>query len=196
MIKRAERAFTLIELLIVVAIISILALIVYTNFSAAIVRTKVARSQADIRSLTTTLESYRSDWNYALPPTVQIQPGTRIYIEPMHLSRVHYLTTPVNYLGGVDPNSPFSNFHGYYFYNWTALAELNNQKAVTFYWNNINNPERALWMFSTIGPNSIEYPYVQVPMEGGDVAGRALVFLDYNPTNGIFSPGIIQRHGL
>jgi type II secretion system protein G len=56
-------AFTLIELLIVVAIIAILAAIAVPNFLEAQTRSKVSRAQADMRSLATAIESYRVDNN-------------------------------------------------------------------------------------------------------------------------------------
>lgn len=56
-------AFTLIELLIVVAIIAILAAIAVPNFLEAQVRAKVARAAADLRTLATALEAYRIDNN-------------------------------------------------------------------------------------------------------------------------------------
>ena len=58
-----QRAFTLIELLIVIAIIAILALIAVPNFLEAQTRAKVARVQADMRSIATTLEAYYVDHN-------------------------------------------------------------------------------------------------------------------------------------
>ncbi|MBM3334669.1 prepilin-type N-terminal cleavage/methylation domain-containing protein, partial [Candidatus Sumerlaeota bacterium] len=54
-------AFTLIELLIVVAIIAILAAIAVPNFLEATVRAKVARADADLRSCAMALEAYASD---------------------------------------------------------------------------------------------------------------------------------------
>ncbi|MBI1290715.1 prepilin-type N-terminal cleavage/methylation domain-containing protein [bacterium] len=65
----ARKAFTLIELLIVVAIIAILAAIAVPNFLEAQVRAKVSRAQADMRSLATALEAYRVD-NTKYPPGV------------------------------------------------------------------------------------------------------------------------------
>jgi prepilin-type N-terminal cleavage/methylation domain-containing protein len=56
-----KRAFTLIELLIVVAIIAILAAIAVPNFMEAQTRSKVARAVSDMRTITTALESYAVD---------------------------------------------------------------------------------------------------------------------------------------
>ncbi len=60
------KAFTLIELLIVVAIIAILAAIAVPNFLEAQVRSKIARVKSDHRTLVTAIESYRVD-NPAYP---------------------------------------------------------------------------------------------------------------------------------
>jgi type II secretion system protein G len=69
--SRHHRAFTLIELLIVVAIIAILAAIAVPNFLEAQVRAKVSRAQNDMRTLATAIESYQVD-NNAYPMVVAI----------------------------------------------------------------------------------------------------------------------------
>ena len=58
-----QNAFTLIELLIVVAIIAILAAIAVPNFLEAQTRAKVARVRSDQRTLATALETYNLDNN-------------------------------------------------------------------------------------------------------------------------------------
>jgi len=58
-----RRAFTLIELLIVVAIIGILAAIAVPNFINAQERAKVGRARSDVRSIVNALEMYRLDNN-------------------------------------------------------------------------------------------------------------------------------------
>jgi prepilin-type N-terminal cleavage/methylation domain-containing protein len=62
--KQTQSAFTLIELLIVVAIIAILAAIAVPNFLEAQTRSKVSRVKADMRSIATAIESYMTDYNH------------------------------------------------------------------------------------------------------------------------------------
>jgi len=115
MSTRTARAFTLIELLIVVAIIALLAAIAGPNFLEAQVRSKVSRTKADMRSMATALEAYRTDYNwypfdwqrwtlappvcpiglgYSTPPMIDLYPGLTL------------LTTPVAYITSI-PTNPF-----------------------------------------------------------------------------------------
>ena len=94
----AREAFTLIELLIVVAIIAILAAIAVPNFLEAQTRSKVSRVKADMRSMRTAMEAYRVDYNRYLPDegadTTDRQAWTR-------------LTSPVAYITSI-PRDPFT----------------------------------------------------------------------------------------
>ena len=62
-----SKAFTLIELLIVVAIIGILAAIAVPNFLNAQIRAKISRTYADENALSTALGMYHMDIG-AYPP--------------------------------------------------------------------------------------------------------------------------------
>lgn len=64
---RQSCAFTLIELLIVVAIIGILAAIAVPNFLNAQIRAKIGRVQSEFNSIRTAFEMYRMDGNGRLP---------------------------------------------------------------------------------------------------------------------------------
>lgn len=182
--KNRRAAFTLVELLIVVAIISILALIVLPNFLSAQIRAKVARSQADINTIESAVLAYRVD-NNQIPPLV-LSSGTQQLIKPQHVSLLKYLTTPVVYMNTGSVYSPFSEYNGYWYYNWEFFT-LSGAPRV-FYFNNRNNGEPTTWMISTIGPNSTDFPYEVLE-------GNYILWHDYDPSNGVSSAGIIQTHG-
>lgn len=95
-----RHAFTLIELLIVVAIIAILAAIAVPNFLEAQTRSKVSRCAADMRSIRTAIESYRVDHNR--------YPETDLGVANLSQQGCGMLrlTTPLAYISSV-PTSPF-----------------------------------------------------------------------------------------
>jgi type II secretion system protein G len=101
-----RRAFTLIELLIVVAIIAILAAIAVPNFLEAQTRSKVSRTKSDLRSLSVALEAYRVDSN-GYPPV-----GSVTYPSPLDVLipftyRLKAITSPVAYISAL-PVDPFA----------------------------------------------------------------------------------------
>lgn len=92
-----RRAFTLIELLIVVAIIAILAAIAVPNFLEVQTRAKVSRAKADMRTVATALEAYAVDYN----------------VYPLNDGQYNVLpvsiTTPVAYVTNSRLVDPFSS---------------------------------------------------------------------------------------
>jgi prepilin-type N-terminal cleavage/methylation domain-containing protein len=101
------RAFTLIELLIVVAIIAILAAIAVPNFLEAQVRAKVSREMNDLRAVATALESYAVDCN-AFPPHGEVLANGTVNFPAIQggLTTTEYLpdwplTSPVAYMSSV-----------------------------------------------------------------------------------------------
>lgn len=97
--KTRSNAFTLIELLIVVAIIGILAAIAVPNFLNAQTRAKLAQVESNFKALSTAFETYRVDWNsYPLH-------------DPTHQQNVlnNSITTPVAYIAQ-EPIDIFQSF--------------------------------------------------------------------------------------
>jgi len=98
--KSEKTAFTLIELLIVVAIIAVLSAIAVPNFLEAQTRSKVSRAKADMRSVATGLETYRTDYQgYPVVGSLTM-PGSWDMSIP-YLQRLIVLTTPIAYVTSI-----------------------------------------------------------------------------------------------
>ncbi|MBN2326046.1 MAG: prepilin-type N-terminal cleavage/methylation domain-containing protein [Candidatus Omnitrophica bacterium] len=106
------KAFTLIELLIVVAIIGILAAIAVPNFLNAQLRAKIGRVESEFSSIRTAFEMYRLDQGGVLPDAWNIG-GWYVAWK--------CFTTPVSYLPNVPTDifqptqrEKFVNGHNFY----------------------------------------------------------------------------------
>jgi prepilin-type N-terminal cleavage/methylation domain-containing protein len=168
---RVRLAFTLIELLIAVGIITILAAIALPNFIEAQTRAKVARAESDLRTLASAIQMYQIDWN--TPP-----PGTD---DPAQLNRI---TTPIEYLTASprdiffrgESSDPYHHFHGpgYRFWILTFMRENGNRWGGAILDRHMRRGDR--WLLCSRGPDGEEV-----------VVSTGIV--EYDPTNGTLSQG-------
>ncbi len=180
-------AFTLTELLVVVAIISILASIALPNFFQAQVKAKVTRCQADMRTISVALEVYHVDHN-TYPPWTQNLVESH---DDRHPNQIRYyrLTTPTAYMTEI-PRDPFATYANQEDYEWWGWAydyvdsfDPKNGMVDPHAWGHV-------WRINSWGPdntNGYAGRYI------GCIQGRP-EFL-YCPTNGLSSKGDILRVG-
>ncbi|MEI7634078.1 MAG: prepilin-type N-terminal cleavage/methylation domain-containing protein [bacterium] len=198
-----RRAFTLIELLIVVAIIAILAAIAVPNFMEAQTRSKVSRCKADLRTASVAVESYAAD--HAKYPYVCWSPGWALPAGPQP-SNGRYaagLTTPVAYITSI-PKDPFGGILKpadlYAQWNetqdyWYATKSFYNEQGYEWYvYNGTGSKTFALYDLLSKGPDQC---WARSTANGGcDVAEVDQPWdWAYDPTNGTISCGNIVRTG-
>lgn len=170
-----KKGFTLIELLIVVAIIGILAAIAVPNFLNAQVRANLARAEADLKTVATSLEMYMVE-NGGLPPVRATQ--STLYFG------YRYLTTPVAYLQGILPD-PFrkkwikgfgsEGYDQYYEFAvkpWPLTGKVN-----------------SMYLIESVGPDEVDN------INTSDFPSHPVTFQFYDPSNGLKSKGEILRAG-
>lgn len=180
-----RRAFTLIELLIVVGILAILALIALPNFLDAQVRTKVSRAKSDMRTVATALEFYATDNNKYVPNY-----DSGVYLpQPTSEARTYSaLTTPIAYITAA-PSDPFApnsvapqrgSYYEYYAEESVLLDTTYRQETLEHWL-----ATGTKWLVTSLGPDRrIEHM--------GKNLDAVSNFL-YDPTNGTVSFGDFGR---
>jgi len=196
--NRLLTAFTLIELLIVVAIIAILAAIAVPNFLEAQIRSKVSRAKADMRTCAIALQCYQVDNNRVImnngQPTWdflrwQDMSGT--------ISGVGWeLTTPIAYLTSI-PMDVFNTAsvrkdqspHRMAYHNIDAASYWYVRPMVTgedmLFWTGAPVGFKYGWCLESAGPDCVLWP------EGYVDNSSPIPWAFYDPTNGTVSSGDI-----
>ncbi len=182
-----KKAFTLIELLIVVAIIGILAAIAVPNFLNAQVRAKVSRAMADQRTLEMAILQYMNDNNDNPPHS--------------HAPNQNYwLTTPVPYLSGFlyDPFQDFAAAKTLFSdnsrlgftkaqYHWDPYDLRYHPNLTPVYFDASVNPDFGL------RKNSIGILFGMGPTTS--YQGQSTTdWHPYEVSNGVYSIGFIRRY--
>jgi len=218
---RRSAAFTLIELLIVVAIIAILAAIAVPNFLEAQTRSKVSRTRSDMRTMATALESYYTDSN-AYPNShrfgVPIDPGGT----DGGFRILERLSTPVAYISSaliVDPFEirtrtasqrasgqltetptpvvPIADAIARY--NSYVYQSFNGNQRYTLPPDSYSNPseprQSRAWVLHSAGPDG-NYQNLGGVLEFETLANLpSTIGLMYDASNGTISFGSIYRSG-
>jgi len=204
--RNRRSAFTLIELLIVVAIIGILAAIAIPNFLQAQIRAKVSRAKADMREVAFAQEAYMADTSSYAYPMITFTSGPYPSLLRVDGFLPLALTTPIDYIGRL-PIDPFGLTyfgggggqrinvklgHEWTRYrmmirepikNWPGVpADSRNWEYIyTFTLDRINAPRTTPYIITSVGPDQREetiFPYDP---------------RTYDPTNGTISNGDITR---
>lgn len=202
--KTLRQAFTLIELLIVVAIIAILAAIAVPNFLEAQVRSKVSRAKADMRSIATAIESYAVDNNHYPNDRYDWDPVAGLWLPPgiMNWNYVlNRITTPLAYMSSLPQDvfttqNPEYSRHSWYLTKsgyWSNRSTHPKTLDSSFFG---GSREKFKWLMLTPGPDLwYEFDRLETFYPGAKILPYHGDTLYYDPTNGTTSQGDLYVYG-
>lgn len=202
-----RRAFTLIELLIVVAIVAILAAVAVPNFLEAQIRSKSSAVKNDQRTVSTALEAYYVDHNI-YPPTKDENDNVMHMDGMMRMPFVPTgVTTPVAYLMSIPLDSfnpkvmahaEHAHAHSFIYLSTTNLSEaqLANYAAKVEEIDVAEVTSPPQYVLLSTGPDR-KYGAMAMEMMAGPPPQYMLMYpnstVHYDPSNGTVSKGDIVR---
>jgi len=211
-----KNAFTLIELLIVVAIIAILAAIAVPNFLEAQTRAKISRVKSDMRSMATSMETYAIDNNRYPTPSNALgefitDPVGNNTVSPFETKVPILLTTPIAYSSSrpFDPfikarNSVEPELYHTIVRDFVDLKHDTSSVNWKIYWsiffletfNGEEEPSATAYWFQSFGPDrdhDANVPHAPGgPSLGPHVHGNGAL---YDSSNGTISSGDLHYFG-
>ncbi len=190
-------SFTLIELLIVVAIIGILAAIAVPNFLNAQMRAKVVRVVSDMKAVSMGEEQYRLDrGQYTFDGDCNVGSAEHLSYIPLTTPVAYISFLPIDEFAGIDPQ--FQNMDTVR----TGLKPVFEYTSrVSFGPNGTPNCKGSTGTYNMMGRVHIEYLMTSLGPDGDqdypwgeagarDLASREASFI-YDPSNGLVSNGNI-----
>ncbi len=196
-----KRAFTVVELLIVVAIVAMLAAIAVPNFLESRQRTNLSRGRMELRTAATALEAYAADYagrypydgfsNFGPPPGYNYWYLPRELSTPVAYMATTYLRDPYR---RVTPPGSFFQFDNIRYTNcdstWgMAFAGYTGRTSPSPYYADVLT-EMGHYRLICVGPDGA----VNTSMPGWPgVTSYPSLYMPYDPTNGLTSLGDIIR---
>jgi type II secretory pathway pseudopilin PulG len=216
---KAATAFSLIELLTLIAITAILASIAAPNFLESQTRSNISRANADLRAISTALEIYHVETNkYPLSTTGNpaLAYGAGRNTNGTNTPTLERLTTPISYLASsqsfLDPFDPNGLWSGATQIQQASLPRFPDGRPIKLYWysarnqrvsavwleNTLQNGDPSWWFLQSSGPDR-KFNYVEDMLNSirSDTSlNRSMCArLIYDPTNGTTSYGGIWHFG-
>ncbi len=202
---RPRKAFTLIELLIVVATISVLGGIAVPVFLEAQTRTRVSRARADMRMVALGMETFFIDHGSYPKPDDQngvVIPGASFAVDPYDSRVPSALTTPISYLD-VRLSDPFVHTgslenQSYLLYTKEYFVGAVGEEPYWQYLKDAIGPASVLqveYVILSRGPDMDHEEPAGHTWPSGDNLGDPNGIALYDPTNGTVSNGDIIYMG-
>jgi len=179
-------AFTLMELLVVVGIISILGSIALQNYTDASTRAKVSRCLADFRAIAVAIESYSVDHG-RVPRMAHATFYNDVGLDYLDGKKVNGLlcpviTTPIAYLSAMPSADPFMASNSgappdERNYTYQDILAYREKRATSPFWQEAQLYYGA-WRLGSVGPDmQFDHNFTNSAQ------------LPYDPTNGVVSLG-------